>query len=207
MVKECHDKETIHIHKLLYWVAGGPQVTIYRALPVMHVSILLIIISLVYAPVALSSDKPQDELMVLIGMDNYEYLAGEDINISITVKNQNKLPVEISTLQYRVLYSSLNMPLMKGDMMWERKLQPDETYSSSKAFSLPDYAPPGKYRIIAQIISSDGNVSGSAGSEITVKANYGGIAVAAGVFLLYALAVISLFSIIFYYSCSEARKE
>jgi hypothetical protein len=173
----------------------------------MRFLILLIIIPLVYTPAALSSDKPQDDLMVLIGTDNYEQLAGENINISITVKNQNKLPVEISTLRYRVLYSSLNMPLVKGDMMWERKLQPDETYSSSKAFSLPDYAPPGKYRIIADMISNDGNVSGSASSEITVKANYVGIAIAAGVFLLYALAVISLFSVIFYYSCSEARKE
>lgn len=173
----------------------------------MRVLILLIIIPLVYTPAALSSDMLQDDVLVLIRTDNYEYIAGENINISITAKNQNKLPVEISTLQYRVLYTSFNMPLLKGDMMWERKLQPYETYSSSKAFSLPDYAPPGKYGIIAQIISSDGNISGSAGSEITVKANYVGIAVAAGVFLLYALAVISLFSIIFYCSCSEARKE
>ncbi len=171
----------------------------------MRVLILLIIIPLVHAS-TLSTDKPQDGLMVLIGMDNYEHLAGEDINISITVKNQDKLPVEISTLRYRVLYSSLNMPLVKGDMMWERKLQPDETYSSSKAFSLPDYAPPGKYHIIADMISNDGNISGSAGSEITVKANYGGLAAASGVFLLYAIAVMALFAIIHYCRCSEARK-
>lgn len=195
------------IPKFAVLALRGSQVTIYRVLNLIHVLILLMIIPLVYTPAALSSEIHQEDVMVLMGTDNYEHLAGENINISITVKNQNKLPVEISTLRYRVLYSSLNMPLVKGDMMWERKLQPDQTYSSSKAFSLPDYAPPGKYRIIADLISNDGNVSGSAGSEMTVKANYGGIAVAAGVFFIYAIAVMALFAIIHYCRCSEARKE
>lgn len=174
----------------------------------LRVLIFFTIVSLAYIPAgaAFIDNQSRDGLQISIWANDSTYPAGEGINISITVKNQDKLPVEISTLQYQVLYDAFNVSVMKGEMAWQRKLKPGDTYSSTKEFFLPDYVPPGKYLIAAHLISTDDKEFGSAILEITLKANYWGIAKAASIFLLYTLAVISLFMIIFHRN-SEARKE
>lgn len=168
---------------------------------------LLLLFSYVYMTgTALSEDRSREGLMILIWTDSGKYLAGEDINFSIAVKNQNELPVDISTLQYQVVYTSLNVPVLKGDLAWQRKIKSGDTYYSSKAFFLPDYVPPGRYRITANLISDRGTTLGSADLEVTIEANYLGIARGVSIFLLYVLAVTALFAIIFYYRYSEVEK-
>lgn len=174
----------------------------------LRVLIFFIIVLLAYIPAEAEviDYQSRDGLLISIWTNDNTYLAGEGINISITVKNQDKLPVEISTLEYQVLYGAFNVSVMKGELAWQRKLKPGDAYSSSKEFFLPDYAPPGKYLIAAHLISGDEKEFGTAILEITLKANYWGIAKAVSIFLLYTLAVVLLFIIIFH-RCSEARKE
>ena len=143
---------------------------------------------------AISSDhQSQDVPMVLIRTDNSKYVAGEKINISIKVKSLNELPVE-PILQYRIVYVSLNMPVVKGVVA--RDIQPNYTYNSFK--TLPDYAPPGRYTIVASMVSKEGDELGSASSELIIEPNYAGIAGSLVVFLLYASSVIMLFWMLFY---------
>lgn len=140
-----------------------------------------------------SEDQSQDVPMVLIRTDNNKYVAGEKINISITVNSLKDLPVE-PILQYQVVYSSLNMTVVKGVVA--RDIQPNYTYNSVKV--LPDFAPPGRYNIVALLVSKEGNVLGSASSELVIEANYAGIAGSFAVFLLYGSSVIILSWFLFY---------
>lgn len=158
------------------------------------VLILLIVVSFVYtsAGKALGDDKSHEELVVLTGKEDGKYFAGEDINISIIVKSNNEWQVDLPTLRYQVIYDSLNMPVVKGVVA--REIQPYYTYHSSRR--LPDYAPPGRYRLVIDLISTEGVVLGSASSELTIEANYAGIAKAIGIFVLYSSAVLILFWLI-----------
>ncbi len=160
-----------------------------------YVLIFLINFSIICMPGAAisSDDQSQDVPTVLIRTDNSKYIAGEKINISITVKDMNELPVE-PILQYRVVYVSLNMTVVKGVVA--RDIQPNYTYNSFK--TLPDYAPPGRYNIVASLVSNEGNVLGSASSELVIEPNYAGIAGSFAIFLLYASSVIMLCWLLFY---------
>lgn len=168
------------------------------------VLILLAVVSFAYmqAGIALSDDKAHEGLAVLTGKEDGKYFAGEDINISIIVKSKS-LPAELTTLRYQVIYDSLNVPVVKGVVA--REIQPNYTYNSSRR--LPDYAPPGRYRMVIDLISTEGEVLGSASSELTIEANYAGIAKAVGIFVLYSSAVLILFWLTFYYGSSEAGKS
>ncbi len=159
------------------------------------VLILLIIVSFTNMPaVAISSeDQSRIEPMVLINTDDSRYIAGEKINISIIVKNQNEWPAD-PILQYQVVYDPLNMPIVKGVVA--RDIQSNYTYNSYK--TLPDYAPPGRYRIVVSLVSIEGKVLGSASSELVIEANYVGIAGAVALFILYFSSVLMLFWFIFY---------
>ncbi len=159
------------------------------------VLMLLTIVSFTNMPaVAISSDdRSQIEPMVLISTDSSKYISGEKINISIIVKDQNEWPAE-PILQYQIVYVPLNMQIVKGVVA--RDIQPNYTYNSYK--TLPDYAPPGKYRILVSLVSIEGNVLESASSELVIKANYVGIAGAFALFTLYFLSVLMLFWFIFY---------
>lgn len=155
---------------------------------------------------SLSNDQNGTNIIIILDTDDSRYIAGESINFSITVKNQNEWPIDISILEYNIIYTTLNMPVLKGNMIWERTILPDEIYSSSKPFLLPDYAPPGEYRINAQLISVAGESLESGSLDIIVKTNYAGMFKAITIFFVYVFLVLSLFRFIYYNSYSEGGK-
>lgn len=160
-----------------------------------QVLFLLIIFSLTCLPVAAISGDNQSrgEPLVLVRTDATEYIAGERINISITVRNENNWNVE-PVLQYEIVYDNLNLPVVKGVVA--RDIQPNYNYSLFK--TLPDYAPPGKYQMVISMVSNNGKVLGSASSDLVIEANYAGMGGAVALFVLYGSSVLILFYFIIY---------
>ncbi|MEE9176056.1 MAG: hypothetical protein V3U19_07765 [Thermodesulfobacteriota bacterium] len=173
-----------------------------------RVLFLLIVVSSAFIPyvVSASNERSNDGLRISVWTEKEDYLAGEEINFSIVVENHNKKLVDLSVLRFQVVFGSLNIPVLKDEIRWRRSIGPGETYSSSKVFSLPDYAPPGRYSIEAYIISGEGDAFGPAKAEITVDANYLGLAKALGILLFYILAVLILFFLIYYSRRPEVKK-
>lgn len=155
----------------------------------------------------LNSPQQNGDIVITVLVGKEEYRGGEEVNISINVKNPSEKSINLDKLQFQVLYAPLDFSVLKGEMAFQKTVPSDGGYSLSKKISLPDYAPSGRYIIIGQLVGIDGNTFGSASDEIIVEANYVGIGKAFGVFLLYVSVMFAFFTLLFYSKTSEEESK
>ena len=143
------------------------------------IMVLILLVAASYSSIAnvagLSSSQSNGDIVVSVLVEEEEYRGGEEVNISIIVENPSEGSVDLDELQFQVLYAPLNFSVLKGEIAFQKTVHPGGVYSLSKIFSLPDYAPSGRYIIIGQLVGTEGNTFGSASDEIVVEANYSGI--------------------------------
>jgi hypothetical protein len=172
------------------------------------VLILLVVVS--YHPIANVSglnSPPSEDIIVSVLIEEERYRGGEDVNISIIMENSGEESVDLDELQFQVLYAPLNFSVLNGEIAFRKTVHSGGVYSLSKTFSLPDYAPSGRYIINGQLAGTDGKTFGPSGDEMIVEANYTGIGKALGILLLYTVVVLALFALIFYFRTSKEGVE